>query len=232
MLQQIRRTFLTNASPFSFHDVVLSAVAQSNVAHGMADGWTPSSPPRRGQHADTLGVQQRTFHSWESVLHSAIAESNVAHGMADGWTTKSNEPLRGDLKMKGSLNFRAMSTSAATASPKSRSEQLHALFESLDEDKDGSLTLAEVQAGASKLGLTKAEATSLFYLLDTDKDNVLLLEEFSVIANVDYMSLEGIRAFLSNNSPFGQARVLPSSGPLGRWGLEGKAEAKFYDHSA
>ena len=53
------------------------------------------------------------------------------------------------------------------------------LFKSLDLNNDGVLTRDEVSAGASRFGLTAAEAQALFDRLDANGDGVLTPTEFA-----------------------------------------------------
>ena len=53
------------------------------------------------------------------------------------------------------------------------------VFMLLDKDHDGSLTLEEIVAGASRLGLTKDEARALFFKIDLDGSGDVSTEEFS-----------------------------------------------------
>jgi len=59
------------------------------------------------------------------------------------------------------------------AIPLARRRMNEHLFEELDTNGDGVLTLEEVQAGADKLGMTVQEATEMFFRLDDNGDGVI-----------------------------------------------------------
>ena len=73
--------------------------------------------------------------------------------------------------------WKSLNTTVFTAV--SREEDLMRVFMLLDKDHDGSLTLEEIVAGASRLGLTKDEARALFFKIDLDGSGDVSTEEFS-----------------------------------------------------
>jgi len=115
-------------------------------------------------------------------------------------------------------------------------EKTNFLFNELDANNDGVLSLAEVQSAADKIGMSQEEAAALFASLDTDGDGELTRVEFSEIGATELTSLEGIAAFVHNSLGAVNGKSKPAS-HTGRWGVEFQPEQKgrkdsTYDHSA
>lgn len=170
-----------------------------------------------------LSIRERSitkvyFTSFDGVVLNALEKANPS-GMATGWDSA-------DSLAKPPPNV---------ASFGSRRAQLQALFETIDTNNDGVLSLEEMKAHASELSLTPVEATKLFRQLDTDGDGTLSLSEFHEIDATDLSSFEGLTAFFKVNNPFSTSPPPSSSGPLGRWAVgvdKTEVGGKTYDHSA
>jgi len=115
-------------------------------------------------------------------------------------------------------------------------EKINFLFDEIDANNDGVLSLAEVQSAADKIGMSEEEAAALFASLDTDGDGELTRVKFSEIGATELTSLEGIAAFVQNSLGAVSGKSKPAS-HTGRWGVEFQPEQKgkkdsTYDHSA
>mmetsp|Transcript_67806 Transcript_67806/g.136450 ORF Transcript_67806/g.136450 Transcript_67806/m.136450 type:complete len:191 (+) Transcript_67806:55-627(+) len=161
--------------------------------------------------------------TFDEVFVEAVRLSNP-NGMAIGWESGLS---------------RAFSSRDFSDSTLSRRSRFDALFNTMDTNKDGVLTLEEVEAAAeSKLGLSREKAALLFTELDLDGDGVLSLDEFGEIESTDLTSFGGIMAFIKNQQILPSSSRVPSR-PLGRWSLgtdkTDKTEVTgangFYDHS-
>mmetsp|Transcript_67805 Transcript_67805/g.136447 ORF Transcript_67805/g.136447 Transcript_67805/m.136447 type:complete len:165 (+) Transcript_67805:55-549(+) len=99
--------------------------------------------------------------TFDEVFVEAVRLSNP-NGMAIGWESGLS---------------RAFSSRDFSDSTLSRRSRFDALFNTMDTNKDGVLTLEEVEAAAeSKLGLSREKAALLFTELDLDGDGVLSRE--------------------------------------------------------
>jgi|AntAceMinimDraft_5_1070358.scaffolds.fasta_scaffold78203_2 hypothetical protein len=114
----------------------------------------------------------------------------------------------------------------------SPTEKVNFLFDELDANKDGVLSLSDVLSAADKIGMSPDEAAALFASLDTDGDGCLTRVEFSEIGATDLTSLEGIKMFVANSLSSVGGKSTPAA-HTGRWGVDFKPEKEggAYDNS-
>ena len=62
------------------------------------------------------------------------------------------------------------------------------VFNSLDTDHDGTLSLEEMKAGHKKLGLTMQQAVQLYEKLDVNHDGVVSMEEFAALSKDEHIT--------------------------------------------
>ncbi|PAA75584.1 hypothetical protein BOX15_Mlig023125g3 [Macrostomum lignano] len=59
-----------------------------------------------------------------------------------------------------------------------RKQQLTKLFEQIDKDKSGYLSLSELKEGCAKIGITESEAQAVLSKMDVNQDGNVSVSEF------------------------------------------------------